>query len=132
MRASVQEPLGSDDEGEDMKPSPILLSPSPSPSSTEKEFRNDDDEQLFQLEPNEVRTTFPAVLACLPTHRSAVEQAPKLTSDDLLAQFMNGASRWGDVDDEVAVKFVQVVPCLPGLALMLCHPRCARTAGSQP
>jgi hypothetical protein len=104
-----------------MKPSPILLSPSsPSPSSTENEFRNDDDEQLFQLEPNKVRTTFPAVLACLPTHRSAVEQAPELTSDDLLGAFMNGASRWGDVDDEVAVKLLQVVPCLPGLA-----PRCA-------
>ncbi len=57
---------------------------------------------------------------------------PAVPSDDVLAQFMNDASRWGDVEDEVAVKFVQVVPCLPGLALMLCHPRCARTAGSQP
>ncbi len=66
-----------------MEPSPNLLSPSSSSPEKENECYNDGDEQLFQLEPNKVRTTFPAVLACLPTHRSAVEQAPELTSDDL-------------------------------------------------
>ncbi len=56
---------GSDDEdeNEDMEPSPNLLSPSS--SSPEKEVRNDNAEQL-QLEPNEVRTTFPVCMyACM-------------------------------------------------------------------
>ena len=45
-------------------------------------------------------------------------QAPGL--DDLLGTFMNSAHKWGEVEVDVAVKFLQVVPCLPRLA-----PRCA-------